>query len=525
MKEHLVALCYVLLIAGVCFALMFKPMTARLMSVQDFQRRFGLWFAVTLITFLAHSFWLALVLCAVVTAVVSARERNPAALYCALLFAAPLYQMGIPGLGLVNQLFEVNHARMLALVVLLPAALRLSQLPRAFNPRLAWADVLVASYFLYAFVVHATADSITGLMRHLTYITLDHVLLYYVITRSIVSRRSCLELMACLVAALTVAGMTGAFENVRHWLVYESLRAPLGVPFDTIGTYLLRATEDGAYLRAYTTMGHAIAFGFALTVALTWQLALFERYAPKPLGAAIVAILVIGLLASVSRGPWLACAVAVLVGLSFGPGAGKRLLWMLALLPLVLAALIILPQGQKFIDLLPFIGTVEAANVTYRTQLIDRALIVFWQNPIFGSLQFIENPVLEEMRQGQGIIDIVNSYVGVALAYGSIGLALFVAPALFALTAALVTRHRLSAKDLASEVVGRALSVSLLASLLLIGTASLIFHIPILHWMLVALCVTYAAWAPGWRSAGPAAVASERSVAPSLAAGRPVWRI
>ncbi|NJK42306.1 MAG: O-antigen ligase family protein [Aquincola sp.] len=140
---------------------------------------------------------------------------------------------------------------------------------------------------------------------------------------------------------------------------------------------------------------------------------------------ALIALLAGGIGAALSRGPWLGCAVALLIGLSFGPGASRRLIWLAALLPLLIAALLILPQGERIIDLLPFVGTVEAGNVTYRAQLIDRALIVFWQNPIFGSLYFISNPVLEEMRQGQGIIDIVNSYVGVALAYGGIGLLLF----------------------------------------------------------------------------------------------------
>jgi hypothetical protein len=73
MREHIVALCYILLIAGVCFAVMFKPMTARLMTVTDFQRRAGLWFAVTLVSFLAHSLWLALLLNALLVAVAARR--------------------------------------------------------------------------------------------------------------------------------------------------------------------------------------------------------------------------------------------------------------------------------------------------------------------------------------------------------------------------------------------------------------------------------------------------------------------
>jgi hypothetical protein len=516
MREHLVALVYILLIAGTCFLVMAKPLTARLMAPADFARRRNLWIAVTVATFLAHNFWLAMLASALIIGIGSRREQNPAAMYCALLFAVPQFDMQISGFGVVNYLFEMNHPRMLALVLLLPAAFRLAGQPRAANPRLHLPDTLFAVYFLYVFVATATADSVTGLMRFSVYLLLDHALLYYVITRSVVDRRRLFDALASFVMGVAIVGVIAGFENVRNWLVYESLRIPLGVPPQDIGTYLLRATEDGGYLRAYVTMGHAIALGFTSMVAITCTLALARSFSPsvapamqqgapgrthKLLGIAVMLMPVVGLLAAVSRGPWLGCAIVMVIGLSFGPGAKRRLLWMLAMLPLVIAALLILPQGQKFIDLLPFIGTVEPGSVSYRTQLLDRAMIVFWQNPIFGSMQYLNNPALEEMRQGQGIIDIVNAYVGVALAYGSIGLLLFVAPSAYALWASWTTGHRLAQQDPDAEAAGRALAMSMLGVLLVIGAASHYFHIPIVHWLVVSLCAAFAASAPSWRRA------------------------
>jgi O-antigen ligase len=518
MTEHLVALCYILAMAGASFFVMAKPMTARLMTPADFARRRNLWFAVTLITFLAHSFWLALLLSAVVVAVGSRRESNPAAMYCALLFALPQFDVQIPGLGIINQLFEINHARTMALVLLLPAALRLLNRERAPNPRLRIADTLFLAYFGYVFLVNATADSITGLMRQMVYFLLDQALMYFVLTRSVTSRARLLDVMASFAMGLAVMGVVGAFETARHWLLYESLRVPLGVPFSEIGNYLMRETDDGGYLRAYTTAGHAIAFGFMCMVALTFHLALARAYAPRWLGAVVMAMLFLGLIAPVSRGPWLAGAIAIVLGLSFGPGAKQRLAWMAGLLPLAIVALLLHPQGQKIIDLLPFVGSVEAGNITYRTLLIDRAMVVFWQNPVFGSLQYIYNPVLEEMRQGQGIIDIVNSYLGVALAYGLVGLLLFVAPLLYALVASWRVSRRAARTDPDAEAAGRALATALLAVLLAIGAVSHIFQIPIVQWWLFSLCVAYAAHAPGWR--GAAAARPERAATPATAAPR-----
>jgi hypothetical protein len=537
MSEHLVALVYILIIAGGCFLVMSKPLTARLMAPADFARRRNLWIAVTVATFLAHNFWLALLASALIVGFGSRREQNPVALYCVLLFAVPKFDMQISGLGVVNYLFEINHPRMLALVLLLPAALKLAGQPRAANPRLHLPDTLFVVYFLYVFVATATADSVTGLMRFAVYLLLDHALLYYVITRSVVDRRRLFDTLAAFVMGVAVVGVIAGFENVRSWLVYESLRIPLGVPLQDIGTYLLRETEDGGYLRAYVSLGHAIALGFTSMVAVTCLLALARSFSPpvspaaamqrgaqaqtpKLLGIAVMLMPVVGLLAAVSRGPWLGCAIVMVIGLSFGPGAKQRLMWMLAALPLVIAALLILPQGQKFIDLLPFVGTVDPGSVSYRTQLLDRAMIVFWQNPIFGSLQYLNNPALEEMRQGQGIIDIVNAYVGVALAFGSIGLVLFVAPSAYALWASWTTSRRLAKQDPDAEAAGRALAMSMLGVLLVIGAASHYFHIPIVHWLVVSLCAAFAASAPSWRPAPArtpqAAATTARNAAPAM---------
>jgi O-Antigen ligase len=531
MKENISALVYILFIAGTCFLVLAKPLTARLMAPADFARRRNLWIAVTVATFLAHNFWLAMLASALIVGFGSRREQNPAAMYCALLFAVPQFGMQISGFGVVNYLFEIDHPRMLALVLLLPAAIKLAGQPRAVNPRLHLPDMLFAAYFFYTFVATATADSVTGLMRFVVYLLLDHALLYYVITRSVVDRRRLFDTLAAFFMGVAIVGVIGGFENMRSWLVYESLRIPLGVPLQDIGTYLLRETEDGGYLRAYGTMGHAIALGFMSMVALAWLLALtpsFSRPPPTPgmprpttnslsklLGVGVMLMPVVGLLASVSRGPWLGCAIVMLLGLSFGPGAKQRLLWMLAALPLVVAALLLLPQGQKFIDLLPFIGTVEPGSVSYRTHLIERAMIVFWQNPIFGSMQYLSNPALEEMRQGQGIIDIVNSYVGVALAFGGIGLVLFVAPSAYALWTAWTTSRRLAKQDADAEVAGRALAMSMLGILLVIGAVSHYFHVPIVHWLVVSMCVAFAAHAPSWRRVPATPVRSPQHSAPT----------
>src|SRR4029450_203821 len=99
------------------------------------------------------------------------------------------------------------HPRAMALVLLLPAALRLVIRERgAPNPRLRIADALFLTYFLYVFAINATADSITGLMRQMVYFVLDQALLYYVVTRGVTNRQRLLDVMASFTMGLAVMG-------------------------------------------------------------------------------------------------------------------------------------------------------------------------------------------------------------------------------------------------------------------------------------------------------------------------------
>ena len=54
------------------------------------------------------------------------------------------------------------------------------------------------------------------------------------------------------------------------------------------------------------------------------------------------------------------------------------------------------------------------------------AVGVMAQNLYFGSFTSASSPAMEALRQGQGIIDVVNTYIGVGLQTGVVGLALAV---------------------------------------------------------------------------------------------------
>jgi len=170
--------------------------------------------------------------------------------------------------------------------------------------------------------------------------------------------------------------------------------------------------------------------------------------------------------------------------------------------------LAVVPGGQKVLDLLPFIGTVEAENITYRQQLIDNAMIVIQRNPWLGSFDYRSTPEMQSLTQGQGIIDIVNTYIGIALSVGLIGLTLFVCFFAAVLLGIRKGMRSFSNKDDEARRLGRALLATLAGILITIVTVSSITVIPVVYWSIAGLGVAYAQMARRLRQTSTAVTAS-----------------
>jgi O-antigen ligase len=489
MPEHLRALVVILGIAIPAFWLARRALCDGLMTAEDFDRRRKLWFAVTLLAFLSHSFWLYIILCGALLFVAGSKERNPAALYALLIVAVPGFEQLIPGMGLVDHVFVINHIRLLTLVILLPAALRLSreaEWPKVGPWRLC--DRLLIAYLLFSFVHRGTFDSVTGTMRFGFYLWLDVWLPYFVLTRSLRSERALKECMAALALAISITAVIAIFETTRYWLLYESLRYALRLP-EVMPMYLTRG--EGGGLRANVTSLNAIALGYTMMIGLIFALAFSKAVTARWQAHLLIGVLMGGLVAALSRGPWVGAAVGVFAAMALGPGGVKRSIKLIMLGAVGFGIVLLTPYGAKVIDLLPFVGTVEPGSVEYRQRLLEVSMIVFWESPIFGLPDYLLHPAMEEMRQGQGIIDVVNTYLGIALYSGSIGLFLFIAPFLCAGFLVWRSLRKPGTQREPRQGVGRALLGALVGAAITIATVSSITVIPAFYWFLLALCVSF----------------------------------
>lgn len=487
MLSHYKAFVVVMILTVLAFWLA-RPAFTKFMSDDAFVRRRNLWLSITACAFLIPSFWLYMGAAAVLIWRAGRHDPNPAALYLFLLLVVPPFQQAIPGFGLVNQLFPLDHFRLLGLFLIVPAALRLRRSAALeFNPpvRSTWLvpDVFLVIYGALPIILLAPYAPLTGTMRAVFLLGVDLLLPYYVLSRFCTSKAMLVEAIAALALSAVILAPLALFESAKGWLMYSDMANYWQIDEDLIG-YLLR----GGILRAQVTSGQSIVLGNFYAVVLGLWLYLqsgltgFRRW----LGTAAV---IGGLLAAFSRGPWVGAAVCGFAFFAFGPNAKTRVLKFIGISAVVVAAALVSPVGDRIIDNLPFIGTVDAGNVTYRQAVIDRSIHIIQQNPFFGSRTI--GSQLEDLRTGQGIIDLLNVYLNIGMAYGLVTLAAFV---LFLVTASgkclRVTRIN-SKNDPDTSRLGAALLASMAGTLVIIYTVSNYLSVPYIYVSLAALMVAY----------------------------------
>lgn len=480
MPEHLRALVVILVLAGVVYTLARRPASEWAMADHDFARRRNLWFGVTLIAFLAHDFWVFMVLTAVLLLAARRKEANIVALFVWLMFAVPAFGASISGMGLVNQVLKLDYLRLLSLVLLLPAWFRLRKSSEWTLP-----DLLVLGYVAIPLGLRLADDSLTNTVRYAIYALLDVVLPYYVASRSLRDVRAFRELAMCFAVAAMVLSAVAVVETARAWLLYAALDRTLDVRWG-YGHYLSRSGT----LRAQATTGQPIALGYVLAVAIglyAYVAATVSDRTRRWLGHAL---LFAGLVASLSRGPWIGAAVALVGYRVAGPkligGAFKAVLWGAAIVGVVLLS----PWGAQVLDYLPFVGTVDEFNVTYRRQLMDLSMGMIAQEPWFGVEHFYYRLADQDMVAG-GMVDVVNTYIGVALANGVIALACFMGA--FGVVMWRMYRHMrwFAAPGDERRALGCGLMAALLCTVVTIATTSSVTVIPVVYWVLVGAGAAY----------------------------------
>lgn len=473
-----------------------RPLALRFMSEEDFSRRRNVWFALTVTAFLSPSFWLFALVAIPLMVWAGRKDSNPIAFYLMLLHVIPSIPTEIPVVG-IGELFELDNYRLLSLCVLIPTAWRVRRLKdRARIQRLEIMDYLLLAYGAVQVALYVPPDlphhvilpnSFTNDLRRAFLFYVDVYALYFAVSRTCTSARAIVEAQAAFCLASAVMALIAGFESLRHWLLYAEMSLRWNPLLPAWNFYITR----GDTVRAAASAGVSLALGYLLAIAFGFWLYLQLKVKSKLKRVFVVLLFWLGLISAYSRGPWIGAVSIYFAFAALGPRFAPRLLKAAGIAVFMVGAISITPLGQRIFNVLPYFGgTVDSANIVYRERLAERSWELIKVHPYFGNQ--LAYSQMEDLRQGQGIIDLVNTYASVALLYGLVGLSFFVG---FILTGLFKAYFRARSSQLADPefaLLGACLVSCIAGTLLMIENCSLIFGYEKMFYVLAGFAAAYA---------------------------------
>lgn len=444
-----------------------------------------LWVTVTCAAFLSNNYWLFILLALCFIKVKdSSNNATRFANYLWLLPALPVLANDIPGFGGIRFLFELNFPRLLSLLILFPIFLMQSNKSLFFLK--IPGDKLFATFLLINVLISTRNGEITNILRSNLYLFLDVFLPYYAASRSLSKFIDFQRISYVALTFSSVLAFLAIFEAIKAWHLYSSISYSLDI-YQRFSAYLYRE----GLLRADGPFSSGIVLGYVITFGIGLGLSIKDQYKKNKFFLFIVMVNILGLLATASRGPWVGAALMYIVYILLSKNKAKHLKTIsfgaLAALPLLFFTSI----GQKIVAILPFVGDSNSGSISYRERLLEQSWIIIQRHPFLGSDTYMETSEMQSLIQGQGIIDIVNSYVRIALDSGLLGVTAFIL-IFFSLVFKLYKARKKIRND-STEMYNyaNALIATLIAMLFIIATVSSIDIIEHLYWIMAGLMSGY----------------------------------
>jgi len=462
-------------IAAVIFRLA-RPIALKFIHPDDLSRRRNSWFALTAVAFLAPGFWVFALVAIPLLIWAGRRDSNPCAVYLLLFQVIPPLEIPVPMIGM-QHLLSLNMFLLLSFCVLTPLALRTYRL-KGQHPEnaLQFMDLCLLAYGLLASVFYLRAMkpngtlypvSSTESLRHAFVFFFDAFIPYYVVSRAGADRRKLRDMLATYCLCCAVLAAIAVFETAWGWLLYGGMVAQLSTPAPG-AFYLMR----GGGLRAMASTGHPMALAHLLVLAFGLWLYLQTRLDSRLWKLGGVILFWTGLFAAFTRGALLGAVVVFFLFAALRPRGASRLFSATGAAVVVAVLIYLSPLGDKIVSVVPwFGGKMDAGSITYRERLWERSWQIIKESPFLGDQDAI--PKMQDLRQGEGIVDVINTYAGVLLNDGFLGLSLFLGFILTALLKAWAGNRRTLSGDPDLSVLGAALVACLVATLIMILDSSL----------------------------------------------------
>ncbi len=354
--------------------------------------------------------------------------RLPA--YVLLACVSPQFSMELENIGPLRDLLRLDAFRIIEIFILLPAMIRIMT-TRDRPARPAWlvvCDLATFGYFVYWTLHLYGQGNASSLARETLGALLDTWLPYYVLSRACLQADMRRRVMSMMLFGAAYECLVGVAEGLSRHLLYAQLQYLYGDRWNVIG-----ALTRGSWVRAQAAFPGPLVLAVLALFGVGLWLAL--KPAVKSRAYTMVALVLVGgMLATFSRGPVLALLVLFVGVTCLRYMSARRFLVLAAVLAIALAASWNLGLGDAVVGAVNGITGADRQadfNVIYRQQLLKTSLALIQQSPWFGVPDYMQ--YMQDLRQGDGIIDLVNTYLVIALNVGLCGLLLFLLPYAIAL--------------------------------------------------------------------------------------------
>ncbi|SNS83596.1 O-Antigen ligase [Sphingomonas laterariae] len=382
----------------------------------------------------------------------------------------PIFIIGLlllPGLGkplVVGSLylFALNTPLLLSLGALLTMAIK----PGRTTPGKWWTHIPFVIVCILVWLVAARDQTATNMLRQVLMVAMSMVPPYLVVAWLIRSAEDARRMLLAMVMAGTICSVILAFEAVRFWPIYVELV----MRFDVGGALVSHLSVRGGMLRAAGPMMQSTMMAFVLCFCFLAGYLMRRSFPSLPHWLAMMAVLAVGLIAPQSRNAWLGVATGLLM-LEIYRGRAARMGALVAIGAVVAGLLAVaVSSSPRLAEAVGVSG--EASNTgDYRERLLRRGMEEFRKAPLFGAAPEIVNRRLEDMVQGEGIVDYVNSYLYFALFTGGLGLAVFVFGQLFELATLWFRRRRWRSEPMMLDIGAYAFGAIVMMAQMLIFTS------------------------------------------------------
>lgn len=310
-------------------------------------------------------------------------------------------------------LFEFNVYNALAL----GAAVAIFFNPAKARSRPEW-DVVALSIVVLIAVALFRGTSLSHHARGIFKLTIDLGLPYYVASRGLRNSSDLRMALIWLAAGAVNASAILIFEVWKGWPIYNQLFHIYELP-----TRLL-VKQRGGLLRAAGPFIEPTGGAMLLTLCTLALYVMRDAFRGRAHYYLLLCICLVGIFAPQSRSAWggllFAIVIVDILRRRYFPLAGK-----VAVLAGVMSVLLLTAHFSPFVSEQIGLSGGSRDTVDYRQVLFDRGLEEFAKRPFTGYTMDELNIHLQDLVQGEGIIDFVNAYIWILLISGAGGLMIF----------------------------------------------------------------------------------------------------